>query len=306
MSEYLSPNQAVEVYDLQQNRDGLSEFGRELAEHGIVTIERKLSDNDFKALSEGFAVCLNECPELLRATAHAFDNRYGSDAGYVRKEKKIDQRSGIQTSDSKNYFHFSEAARSKWNDDFKNCPKVLKDFLSDGYEIHDALISLAKEKTTELESSHPNMSQLYFPGGESSSVLRLLRYDAYEVTTNLGDVASSHYDIAGQTYQAYADAPGFWAAKDGVTGERVRFDSKPDEASMFFGKGHERVYGKDDAFKPLWHGVDRIIPAGVTLVPERTAVILFVNMPRVDYLLREEDTRPYLNKALAKAALSRL
>lgn len=293
MSEYLSPKQAVENYNLSTYGDGLSEFGRELAEHGIAAIEMPLSSEDFKRLSEGFAVCINECPELLKSTNRTIDRRYGSEVGYTRKDKKIDTRSGLQAADPKNYFHFSESVRSQWRSELETGPKILRDFLEDGYEIHDALLGVAKKNISYLEPSHPNISNLYFPE-DSFSFLRLLRYDAYEHTDNLGDVAKPHYDIGGVTIQAYADASGFWAAKDGVDGERAHYDTKENEAYVFLGKGHEKIYGPDDDLQPLWHGVDRVIKTGVTFVPERTAVILFVDAPEVDYHVKQSDTLPHL------------
>ena len=300
MSEYLSPKQAVEHYRLNtEGNQNLSEVGNELAEHGIVAIEMPLASDDFKRLSEGFAVCLNECPELLKTTNQSIDSRYGSDVGYTRKEKKIDERTGMQVGDPKNYFHFSESVRPQWRETFQQGPKVLRDFLEDGFEIHNALLGVAKEQIAELESSHPNMSSLYFPGDDSFSFLRLLRYDGYEPREDMGVVAKPHYDIAGATIQAYADAPGFWKSSDGVTGPKQYHDTNEHEAYMFLGKGHEKIYGKDDVLKPLWHGVDRVIPTGVTFVPERTAVILFLDAPEVDYHMRENDTVPYLaRKAL--------
>lgn len=304
MSNYLSPEQAYWHYGLETRSGNLSEMGRELAQEGIVAIEMTLSSEDFKRFSEGFAVCIEECPELLAATGQKLDSRYGSEVGYTRKEKKIDERTGLQVGDPKHYFHFSESVRPSWRRQFANGPKVMRDFLEDGYEIHDALISVAKEQIAELESSHPQMSQLYFPRDESFSFLRLLRYDGYEPALDLGEVAKPHFDIGGATIQAYADAEGFWAARDGVDGKKFYYDTEEHEAYLFLGKGHEKIYGTDDPLKPLWHGVDRIIPTGVTLVPERTAVILFVDAPEVNYHVREQDTLPYLQRALAKDALT--
>lgn len=300
MSEYLSPTQAVEQYNLRSNHDNLSEFGRELAKEGITAIEMPLSSDDFQKLSDGFAVCIEEYPDLLNATNQSLDDRYGSEVGYTRKDKKVDERTGLQTADPKNYFHFSESVRPIWREKCKSGPKVLKDFLEEGYDIHDALITVAKQNISLLESSHPNISNLYFPNNESFSFLRLLRYDAYEPSDNMSEVAKPHFDIGGLTIQAYADATGFWAAKDGVGGPRVHYDTQENEAYVFLGKGHEKVYGKEDSLKPLWHGVDRIVRAGVTMVPERTAVILFVDAPEVDYHVKQSDTLPQLaRRALA-------
>lgn len=302
MSEYLSPQQAVRKYELSTAETNLSEFGQELAKNGIAAIEMPLTSGDFKRFSEGFAVCIDEYPVHLDTMRQTIDSRYGSEVGYTRKEKKFDERTGLQTADPKHYFHFSESVRPKWRHAFKNGPREMREFLEAGYEIQDALIGLAKEKVSLLESSHPNISNLYFPNDDSFSFLRLLRYDGYEPQENMGEVAKPHFDIGGVTIQAYADAPGFWAAPDGVQGERAHYDTNESEAYTFLGKGHEKVYGKDDSLKPLWHGVDRVIPAGVTFVPERTAVILFVDAPEVDYHISERDTLPQLAKrALASA-----
>lgn len=296
MSEYISPSQAIDRYNLTAKPENLTEIGTELARHGIAAIEMPLSSDDFRRLSDGLAICINECPELLYATAQTIDSRYGSEVGYTRKEKKIDQRTGLQTADPKHYFHFSESIRPVWRDKYRHAPNILRDFLEDGYEIHDALISVAKHTVKELEPSHPNATQLYFPENESFSFLRLLRYDGYEPQEAMGEVAKPHFDIGGVTIQAYADAPGFWGARDGVEGMRTHYDTNEREAYAFLGKGHEKIYGKDDVLQPLWHGVDRIVPAGVTLVPERTAVILFVDAPEVDYHVRQADTLPQLGR----------
>lgn len=299
MSEYLSPKEAVGAYNLEKNGE-LSEFGEQLAKHGIAAIEMPLTSSDFQKFSEGFAVCIEEYPELLSSLSQTIDHRYGSEVGYTRKDKKIDERTGLQTADPKHYFHFSESVRSAWRDKLRRGPKELQAFMEDGYEIHDALIGIAKEHITELESSHPNISSLYFPNGDSFSFLRLLRYDGYEPQENMGEVAKPHFDIGGVTIQAYADAPGFWAAKDGVGGTRTHHDTFEGKAFTFLGKGHEKVYGKDDRLAPLWHGVDRIVETGVAFVPERTAVILFVDAPEVDYHVRESDTLPQLGRQAIK------
>jgi hypothetical protein len=304
MSEYLSPQQAVEHYGLKVDQDANeSEIERVLRESGIAAIEIPLSPDDFKRFSEGFAVALGECPGMLRETSHTFDSRYGSEAGYTKKETKFNE-SGIQIADPKNYFHFTESVRDRWREQFARGPKVMRDFLEDGFEIHDALLSVAKQTTVELENTHPGISKLHFPNNNSFSVLRLLRYGGYKPQERMLDVATPHNDIGSETYQAYADAPGFWAAPGGENGTRTRHDTAPNEAYLFLGEGHEKVYGEDDELKPLYHGVDRVIPAGVTWVPERTAVILFVNAPEVDYGVDMTDTRPYTAKRIGNVALA--
>lgn len=297
MSEFLHPKQAYETYGLHVDMDdtGHSEIEQALAETGIAAIEMPLSSSDFERFSHGFATVIDECPELLAETAVRLDGRYGSEVGYTRKEGKVDPESGLQMTDPKSFFHFSERIRNDWRERFANGPKVLRDFLEDGFEIHDALIGVGRQVISELEVGHPNISQLYFPHDESFSFLRLLRYDGYYPHTGMGEVAKPHYDIGGVTVQAYADAPGFWTTKDGVDGERQHYDTEEGRAYTFLGKGHEKIYGRDDSLRPLWHGVDRIVPAGVTWVPERTAVILFIDAPDVDYHVRASDTLPQLH-----------
>jgi hypothetical protein len=303
MSEYLSPKEAYERYGLEHNVETpKSEIETQLERFGIAAIEMPLGPDDFKRLSEGMAVCIEECPDALTDTFYKADPRYGGEVGYVRKEKKFDKQTGLQTDDPKHYFHFMENSRDYWRDKFAHGPKLLRNFLEDGFEVHDAMITLAKKTVAEMENTHPNMNRLYFPDNDSFSFLRLLRYDGYEPYDGMGEVAKPHFDIGGVTIQAYADAPGFWAAKDGVGGDRLHYDTKEHEAYAFLGKGHEKVYGDTDNLRPLWHGVDRIVPAGVTFVPERTAVILFVDAPEVDYHVRRSDTLPQLgNRALIHA-----
>ncbi|MEO5499312.1 MAG: hypothetical protein ABIR46_02340 [Candidatus Saccharimonadales bacterium] len=303
MSEYLSPQQAVEHYKLELEQSvHESEIEKALRENGIAAIEIPLSPDDFARFSNAFDIVLNECPTELKDTFYKGDERYGSEVGYTRKELKMDTN-GVQVADPKNYFHFTENARSHWKDKFRTGPKVLQNFLNDGFEIHDALIGVAKSTVRSLENTHPNISKLYFPNDDSFTFLRLLRYDGYTPHENMLDVATPHFDIAGVTLQAYADAPGFWAAPSDENGQRTHHNTRPNEAYAFVGEGHRKVYGENNALQPLYHGVDRIIPAGVTWVPERTAVILFVDAPEVDYEITMKDTRPYTTRRLASFAI---
>jgi len=299
MEQFLNPIEGRDRYSLNIDHTATtSDMEQALAWEGIAAIEMPLSAADFERFSEGYAVCIEECPELLVETAHRVDNRFGNEVGHVSKERKINERTGLQISDAKNYFHFNELARTRWQEQFAKGPKVLRDFLANGYEIQDALVSVAKQSIGQLDATHPNISQLYFSDAAgqptSHSFLRLLRYDGYLVSDNLGEVAKPHYDIGGVTLQAYASAEGFWGAAGGVHGERTHYDTKEHEAYLFLGKGHEKMYGSFDTLKPLWHGVDRIIPAKAAYIPERTAVILFVNAPAIDYHVRATDTVPYI------------
>lgn len=301
---FLTPAEAREYYNLApaQDSERASEADKQLAEYGIAAIEMPLSPDDFKHLSQGYAICLEECPELLANTFVTLGERYRAQAGHVRKETAIDAASGIQTADGKNYIHFTEAARPIWQEQFASGPRILRDFLSDGYEIHNCLIQLARTHVADFEVTHPNLGELHFPQNETYTFMRLIHYDAYHANAAAGAIAKPHYDIGGLTIQAFADAPGFWGAtggrgENGAPLGKNHYNSTPGEAQLFAGKGHEKVYGQATRFQPLWHGVDRIIPAGTTLVPERTAVILFVYAPAVDYGVNSADTLPQLKRA---------
>ncbi|HUB94022.1 MAG TPA: hypothetical protein VMB52_05975 [Verrucomicrobiae bacterium] len=298
MEQFLSPAEAHGTYDLVVNEVApQSAMEQVLAREGIAAIEIPLALNDFARLSEGYAVCLEACPDILAQTTGLVDSRFGGDVGHVRKVKKIDPQTGLQVSDPKNLFHFNERVRESWRERFAHGPQILRNFLADGFEIQDSLIGVAEREIARLESTHPNISHLYFrdryDNPTSHTFMRLLRYDGYQVTGNLQAVAKPHYDIGGVTLQAYADAEGFWGMPDRSAGKVTHFDTREGKGYLFLGKGHEKVYGKTDALKPLWHGVDRVIPAGVTYVPERTAVILFVDAPAIDYDVTSRDTVPY-------------
>lgn len=305
MSNYLSPEQARRHYGLEtRDTEPLSDFEQALRQTGIASIEIPLTDSDFQRFSQEFAVCIDECPELLKTTLQTIDTRYGSEVGYVRKEKKVNKSTRKQIDDPKNYFHFNEAVQQEWQDRFRTGPKILRDFIRDGFQIQDSLVTVAKKAVAELEAIHPNISRLYFPQGTHGTYLRLVRYDGYVPDQSLGEVAKPHYDISDMTIQVYADTSGFWGAHESEDGIRQHYDTTDGQAYAFMGKGHEKVYGRDDPLRPLWHGVDRVIPAGALWVPERTAVILFVDAPEVDHQMSREDTLPYVGQHMARRALA--
>lgn len=303
----VSPDRLIEVsrareqYDLQtRNSLFASPVHNELAENGIVKIHIPLSESDFKSLLAGYEVCIEEFPELLAQTLHDVDTRFGNQAGHERKEQEISKILGKQVRDPKNLMHFNEYARIRWDEEFVAAPKDFKAFLADGYEAHQALISVARSQFEELEETHPGIVTSHFPGNEdtphaSHTYMRLLRYDGYQPSDELGEVAKPHYDISGATIQAFSDAPGFWGAKDGRNGERTYCDTGIEEGYLFMGKGYQKLYPKDGLLKPLYHGVDRIVPEGATYVPPRHAVILFIDSPFIDYAVKPEDTLPELH-----------
>lgn len=293
---------ARQNYQLQQKESLFAtHLDRQIAETGIATIAMPISEADFQEVLGDYETCIGECPDQLAATLHKVDKRFGSEAGHIRKERKIHPTTGVQLQDPKNIMHFNEHASAHWQSVFRVAPAVLKTFLSKGEELHHSLIAIARHQFTELEETHPNISHAYFPnigiGPQSHSYMRLLSYDGYAPSEDLGDVAKPHFDIGGATIQAYADAPGFWGAKNGLNGQRIHYDTRDDEAYMFMGYGHKKLYGKEARLMPLWHGVDRITPPGANWITKRHAVILFIDAPLIDYQVTAEDTLPYVSEA---------
>lgn len=277
-----------------------SELDKQLAENRIASIQMPIGETDFAQLIDAYKVCIAEAPEFLAQTSHRVDARFGSDAGYERKERKL-RPDGTQIQDPKHLMHFNGYARKRWNDEFINSPRIFRDFLSVGHEIHDALANIVKNSLVDLEETHPNIGNVYFPGRSDTpnllpndTYMRLIEYDAYESDDSLGEVAKPHYDISGFSLQAYADSPGFWGAKDGPSGNREYHNTALNEAYLFMGYSHKKLYGKNTRLQPLWHGVDRLILPSGSIVPTRHAVILFVNPPLIDVRVRPKDTLPYM------------
>jgi hypothetical protein len=328
--DMLHPAQAYRAYDLtpQPASDNISDLEESLRETGIASVEIPVKPHDFASLSEAYEECIQECPEALAATASRLDERYGSEIGQARKECGI--VSGVQVSDPKNLFHFSEIMRTdEWRRDLGDIPASLQRFLDMGMEIHAILLQQVAQKAIGAlaEGSYTNLSRLYLPEGkddkiETDSILRVIRYDDYEpydqrtgAPLKLGAVAKRHYDIGGITVQAYADAGGFWGNPGGNMApheEREYHPTTDGSGYVFFGQAHRRIFGSGDPIQPLWHGVDRVIPAdrpqaledgllvvssdGTTRVPKRTAVILFGNAPHVDPGVTARDTKPNIEQ----------
>ncbi len=298
---FLTVADARDKYELT-TRDSLfaSEIDRQLIETGVGKIVMPVSISDFQQLLSRFETCINEVPHLLEQTKHKVDMRFGNEAGFERKKQKVDRTTGLQSQDAKSLMHFNENARRRWQEEFSNAPAEFTKFMADGYEIHNGLVNVAKQQMIELEETHPNISRAHFPGNTgtlnaSCSFMRLLRYDRYRVEADMGAVAKPHYDIGGMTIQGYADAPGFWGAHGGREGERIYYDTLDNEAYIFMGKGYSKLYGDSARIRPLYHGVDRIIPEAIDVVPERHAVILFIDAPLINYGVKAIDTLPYLS-----------
>ncbi len=315
MGKILSPEQARATYDLKKGpTNDISEFEVALEQEGIGVVEIPFSQSDFDAFREGFIVCKNECPEALLETAGRFDERRGSEYGYTRKELEIDLVTGKQKEDPKHITHFYNGVYNLWQERFARGPKPLRDFLAMGMELEDAFVGVALQTAKVLDAGgHPNLLQAYAPEGRTRAFMRYVHYDSYEPFDEEGnlipmnaDVAKRHYDIGGITFQGPTSASGFQANKQGLFGHDDAwqdYDSVSGEAQVLFGRTHNKVFPFDD---PLGHRVRRLIPkdkevaledgrlvmsqAGTLLVPERSALILFFDMPDVDAKISKQET----------------
>lgn len=291
--KFLTVEEAVQHYGLSVQESLLpADCDVELQQRGIATVEVPISDSDFAALVDGFDVCIDECPELLEATLYKVDERFGNEAGYKRKKAKFVD--GVQVDDPKSLIHFNELARARWKAQFKYPPKIFREFFEAGYEIHNGLISVARRTFSEIDQTHPGLAVSHFPLNQSCSYLRVLSYDDYPVTQAASaEVAKPHYDIGGATIQAYADAPGFWGAEN-KDAPRTYYDTDDGQGYFFMGTGYQKLYGDGGRFKRLYHGVERIMPAGMVHIPRRHSVVLFIDAPGIDYGVTAEDTLPEL------------
>ncbi len=304
---FMSVQEAREYYDLfTRDASHASPLDQELAANGLAKIAMPLKDGDFEQLASSYKDCIDDCPSELGKTYYLRDHLYGNDVGHQRKEQKIDSRTGLQIADPKNYIHFTEGCKERWGEQLATGPRSLQQLFKIGHEIHQVLRNVARDTLLELEGTHPNITLAHFGPSYaplSRTFMRVNLYDGYVPHSNMGAVAKAHNDKGGLTIQAYADAPGFWGAKDGYKGEKQYFETRDGEAYFFAGATHRKLYGSQDRFKPLWHGVDRIIPKGTTYMPPRSSVVLFIDAPRVDAGVNSRDTLPYLEDIIQASDL---
>lgn len=277
-----------------------SEIEQGLIDNAIARVPTPISSSDYQEFDRLFDCLLADNPPELAQTSHQVDHRYGFDAGFVRKEIKLNEV-GQQIFDAKSLFHFNEFAQLKWEEQFTvakgNRPKTLGDYLDAGYEIHREILHNALGHIGMLRTTHPNIDQLYAPIVDGKlvtmSFMRHLAYDGYDSSITLGEVARPHFDISGWTFQGHADASGFWGSSlPGLT--KVSYDAPEGYAHMFAGVAHRLLYKDTSPIRPLWHGADRARPVQDCFVPVRHATILFVNQPFIDLGIEHKDTSPQL------------
>jgi hypothetical protein len=295
---FLTNEEARIKFNLSEHdSSSASEIDRQLVKSGIAKVALNVTNSDFITYVNSYEHCIDEHPKLLEQTYHKIDNRFGNEAGHVRKEAKIDSLTGIQVQDAKSLIHVNEQSREIWQDKFNHSPKAFKTFLNQGYELHHALVDNAKLQIATLEETHPHISEVFFPvmNGlvQTFSFMRTVSYDSYPAEERFGDVAKPHWDIGGITFQEYSDAPGFWYEEE-KTGQRIYVDSEEGYAQMFMGIGYRKLYGQDARIKAKRHGVGRIITPGQKIIPKRRAIILFIDAPFIDFGVTEQDTLPQL------------
>lgn len=305
--KFITPEEARLCFDLQvRETEFATPTNRQLEANGIARIAMPLVDADFEELTAAYEDCITAYPHELAATSFIVDRLFGSEAGNRRKELKIDAQSGLQVADPKNFMHFTEGSAERWTEQFAVAPKAFRNFLSIGHSIHQELVKIARIQLAALEATHPNITRAHFPGTSAEpngrTFMRLLSYDGYTPEEGMGAVAKPHFDIGGLTIQAYADASGFWAAPDGVSGARTLHDTQDNEAYLFAGIGHQKLYGKSDKIKPLWHGVDRVVANPAKYVPKRHTIVMFIDIPGVDYDVTTADTQPIAAAAIERTA----
>lgn len=297
----LSRNDALERYQAWPIESPVeTEMEQGLVDNAVARVPTPISASDYREFDRLFDALLADNPPELTQTSHQVDHRFGFDAGFVRKEIKLNE-AGQQVFDAKSLFHFNEFAKLKWEEQFTdalgNRPKSLGDYLDAGYEIHREILHSALGHIGMLGVTHPHIDQLYAPiiDGRlvTMSFMRHLAYDGYEPSTTIGEVARPHFDISGWTFQQHADASGFWGSQlPGLT--KVSYDAPDGYAHMFAGIAHRLLYKDKSLIRPLWHGADRARPVQGSFVPVRHATILFVDQPLIDLGIGPKDTSPHL------------
>lgn len=264
-----------------------------LRQTGVVKIESPLTADDYREVANTFRACVEECPAALAKTYHPVDRRFGNEAGFVRKERKFNPKTGQQVQDPKNLFHFNEQARARWTEQFRLAPSELRKFLDYGYEIHATLLHVARLAIVDqLETTHPGITEAVFPAGtDSVSFYRHIDYDDYDLdplTMEL-PVATRHLDLSWLTLQGHASTAGFYGVDR--DGNKHYYDDHNGAAYAFMGISHRKLYGNKASIQPLPHGVDRITKPGDTHIERRQADILFLDPWKIDCKNTGEETK---------------
>lgn len=315
----LLPEEARYIYDLEQgSADSMSDLDIALERDGLAAVKSPITQADFDTLSRYLRECAEECPDELLQTAGRYDERRGSEYGYVRKEIEYDSHGRVKE-DPKSIMHFFREAYPIWEDLMNYGPAPLRRLLRAGSEMERVLVADMAQPTVDklAESGRRGDIRSVYPREMTRAMLRLGIYDSYEPFDDEGelvpmqpDVAKRHRDIGGITFQIAVSnngsQSGFQANTVDLWGHDDRWvdhDSTPGEAQVFFGKAHNKVLPYDFS---LPHRVRRVIPLdrqvaladgrlvmsekGKLIVPVRSVLVMFNDMPLVDGRVTKEET----------------
>ncbi|RYX78750.1 hypothetical protein EON76_03475 [bacterium] len=287
-----------------------SELEANLRRSGISEINLGMSPTGFQELSDQYAVCIEQHRRWLNFTAGNFDADDVPEDGHVRKNKESNAAK-MQTKDPKNLFQFNNDVTDWWLDEGRYVsergPNEFAEFMENGIQMHYDTIARARDLViAPLAESYRGMNNLYFKKELGNVTLRVIRYDAYRLYDQDGNlvveqgaqVAKPHFDRGGMTMQMYSSAAGFWIQPHPVSGRRKPTDPiiKPEfglgKSQVFPGIAHKVIYGSHDPINPLFHGVDRIFDESLTEMPARTSVIGFIDPTHHDLGITSLDTQP--------------
>lgn len=328
----ISPDVARGSFNLGQGAsENMSELDIALEHDGLATVKTPFTHEDFERFRQQLMECIEECPAELAETFGKYDERRGSEFGYVRKDLEIDQQTGRQKEDPKHIIHFFEPAYPVWDKLMRHGPRPLRVLLNSGRELERSFVNDVAQPTLDALAASGRRGDIraVYPREMTRAMMRAVHYDEFEPFDDDGnlipmnaDVAKRHKDIGGITFQGpvanNGSHSGFQANRHSLWDHEehwVDHDSVSGEAQVFFGRAHRKVFDYDE---DLPHRVRRVIPTdkevaladgrlvmsekGRLVVPARTALILFYDMPLVDARVSKEETLGALSAEQLRAA----
>ncbi len=319
-NKIISAEMARNSFNLEQGAaENMSNLDVALERDGLATVKTPFTHEDFGTFRQQLIECIEECPEELAETFGKYDERRGSEFGYVRKDLEIDKRTGRQKEDPKHIIHFFEPAYPVWDKLMRHGPLPLRILLKSGKELERSFVNDVAQPTLDLLAASGRRGDIraVYPREMTRAIMRAVHYDEFEPFDDNGelipmnaDVAKRHKDIGGITFQGpvanNGSHSGFQANRHSLWDDDdhwVDYDSVSGEAQVFFGRAHRKVINYDE---DLPHRVRRVIPAdkevaladgrlvmsekGRLVVPARSALVLFNDMPFVDAKVTKEET----------------
>ena len=291
-----------------------SDVSAQLRRNGIADVHVNLETDEYAQHHALYKLCIEEHPEWLQWTQGTFNAKGEPEDGHVRKEVDFNS-AGMQTVDPKFVMHHNHALQQRFDADPRKKPAEFVEFMELGEHIKRQLFVSAKNNIELLDEEYPGLVDAVFPNGKDWGVtLRTVIYDPYKTRNDEGklivadglEIAKEHFDRGTFTIQANTSAPGFWYQPYGKTGakfERIVPQNYRTQPQLFAGAAFRSIFGsKNNPIKPLFHGVQRILPRDengeiVDFVDERTVTIGFFNTPFIDTGVTSRDTQPHRTDA---------